>query len=450
MKSLSLIVSILFYMAVCMTASCSLVGNTLATTLQDSKSDISLRTGPANQVCSGVNIHFVKGHEKDLDMIAAAGFKFIRMDFEWQSIERTKGVFDWTGYDELTANLEKRGLSAIYILDYSNSLYEQSTESKDPLTGQVKRDIASPQHQESIDAFAQWAAASARHYKAKNIIWEIWNEPNIFFWKPKPVVEQYTALAMATCKAVKAAVPEASIMGPASSEVPLQYLETFLASGILKYLDAVSVHPYRNYSKSPETAIADYTALRGLIERYAPAEKKQMPIISSEWGYSSSTKGVPLDKQQAYSVRMQLANILYGIPLSIWYDWKNDGEDPTEHEQNFGTVSAKLEPKPAYTAFQTMNRQMKSYTFFKRIDVKNENDFVLLFKTGDGSYRIAAWTTDQDHSVASNLVIQGTVAATAVSGDGSPLNVKTENGSLVINLKALPQYIKLPAGVQIK
>ena len=112
--------------------------------------------------------------------------------------------------------------------------------------------------------------------------------------------------------------------------------------------------------------------------------------------------------------------------------------------------SAKLEPKPAYTAFQTMNRQMKSYTFFKRIDVKNENDFVLLFKTGDGSYRIAAWTTDQDHSVASNLVIQGTVAATAVSGDGSPLNVKTENGSLVINLKALPQYIKLPAGVQIK
>ena len=31
----------------------------------------------------GVNIHFVTGHEKDLDMIAAAGFKFIRMDFHW-------------------------------------------------------------------------------------------------------------------------------------------------------------------------------------------------------------------------------------------------------------------------------------------------------------------------------------------------------------------------------
>ena len=60
----------------------------------------------------GVNIHFVKGHEHDLDLIAAAGFKFVRMDFTWAGIERKQGDYDWSGYDELTANLEKRGLRA--------------------------------------------------------------------------------------------------------------------------------------------------------------------------------------------------------------------------------------------------------------------------------------------------------------------------------------------------
>jgi hypothetical protein len=35
----------------------------------------------------GVNIHFVTGHEKDLYLIAAAGFSFVRMDFTWDSIE---------------------------------------------------------------------------------------------------------------------------------------------------------------------------------------------------------------------------------------------------------------------------------------------------------------------------------------------------------------------------
>src|SRR5215218_4607541 len=64
----------------------------------------------------GVNIHFVKGHERDLDLIAAAGFKFIRMDFGWHGIERKKGEYDWSAYDELTANLEKRGIRPLYIL----------------------------------------------------------------------------------------------------------------------------------------------------------------------------------------------------------------------------------------------------------------------------------------------------------------------------------------------
>ena len=42
----------------------------------------------------GVNIHFTTGHEQDLDLIAAAGFKFVRMDFGWQSTERKKGEYD--------------------------------------------------------------------------------------------------------------------------------------------------------------------------------------------------------------------------------------------------------------------------------------------------------------------------------------------------------------------
>lgn len=416
---------------------------------QSGKSGIPRMFGPSNQVCAGVNIHFVTGHEKDLDMIAAAGFKFIRMDFGWQGIERTKGTYNWTAYDELTANLGKRGIRAIYILDYSNSNYEEPVFSKDPLTGKEQKGTASPQHPESIAAFAQWAAAAAVHFKGSNIIWEIWNEPNISFWKPKPEVAQYTALAMATCKAIKAVVPDAVIIGPTTSEVPLPFLESFLSSGILEYLDAVSVHPYRNYSRSPETAIADYQKLRELIDRYAPSEKKKMPIISSEWGYSSSTKGVSLEKQATYIVRMQLANIVYNIPISIWYDWKNDGDDLTEHEQNFGTVSSDLKPKPAYTAIRTMNIQLEGFIFSHRIDLKNDNDYVLIFKNDKGTCKISSWTMDSPHSVIIDNNIPKVKRATATDGNGNVLKLKTEQSKLVIEMNALPQYIKLPSGIRI-
>jgi len=56
----------------------------------------------------------------------------------------------------------------------------------------------------------------------------------------------------------------------------------------MEYLDAVSVHPYREGLMSPETAIYDYKKLRGLIDTYSPTGKKNIPIINSEWGYSSN------------------------------------------------------------------------------------------------------------------------------------------------------------------
>jgi hypothetical protein len=73
----------------------------------------------------GVNIHFT-GLPRDLKMIADAGFKFIRMDLAWSRVERTKGEYDFmeSGYDALTAGCEKLGIHVLYILDYSNKLYE--------------------------------------------------------------------------------------------------------------------------------------------------------------------------------------------------------------------------------------------------------------------------------------------------------------------------------------
>jgi hypothetical protein len=391
----------------------------------------------------GVNIHFVKGHERDLDLIAAAGFKFIRMDFGWAEIERKKGEYNWSGYDELTASLEKRGLRPLYILDYSNPLYEKPMASTNPITHKATFETASPQHPESVAAFAKWAGAAAAHYKGRRVIWEIWNEPNIFFWKPKPDVQQYTTLALAACKAVREADPNATIIGPASSSFPWEFLETFFKSGVLEHFDAVSVHPYRPRSKGPETAAADYMRLRELIERYAPNEpKKKMPIISGEWGYSTHAKGVTLETQAAYFARQQLVNLLHGIPLSIWYDWKNDGEEPAENEHNFGTVTFHLEPKPAYRAAQTLSRELSGYRIAQRLNVGGTNDFVLVLTNASGPTKLAAWTTDTNtHAVTAVSPPVMAAGATAVNATGEPVQVSLTGAQLKIGLAPTPKYI---------
>jgi hypothetical protein len=375
------------------------------------KDSLPERTIPAG---AGVNIHFIAGHGRDLKMIAAAGFKFVRMDFDWATTEPRKGEYDWSQYDALNGDLERNGLRPYYILDYSSPLYEEVHTSTNPITHQVESAVASPQHPESVAAFSRWAAAAAVHFHGRGVIWEIWNEPNISFWKPAPDVGQYSALALATARAIRHADPQACIVGPTTSGFDWNFLEAVFKSGLLKYLDAVSVHPYRG--KPPETAGPDFARLRRLIDQYAPAGST-IPIISGEWGYSTCTKGVSQERQASYLARQQLSNLLNGVPLSIWYDWKNDGEDAAYNEDNFGTVDYDLKPKSAYLAMQAMTRELSGYSIAQRYDCGNTNDFVLVLTNFSGKMKLAAWTMKKPH--------RATYA--------------TQN----LDLTAMPQYIPL-------
>ena len=392
----------------------------------------------------GVNIHFVTGQEKDLDMIAAAGFTFVRMDFHWEAIEQRKGEYNWAGYEELLANLDKRGLRAILILDYSHHLYDEAVTSPHPQTGEAHRTVASPQHPESIAAFAHWAAASAKHFQGRHVLWEIWNEPNGNFWAPKPDAQQYTTLALATAKAIRQADPKATIIGPASAGFPWEFLETFLKSGVLEYLDAMSVHPYGNPQTPPETAAQDYQKLRAMMERYAPPAKKgKLPILSGEWGYSTFKRGVSLETQAAFAARQQLSNLLNGVPLSIWYDWKNDGPDPNENEHNFGTVLNDLVPKPAYVAIRTLTHELSGFRVLRRLPLPGDKDYALLCTNQKGEQKVAAWTLGEPHSATLAIRLKGKSKPTAVSGKGESLTPRIESDRLMLDLVVAPQYVNL-------
>ncbi len=405
--------------------------------------------GPARNLAAGVNIHFVSGHTKDLDMIAAAGLKYIRTDFVWQEIEYSKGRYNWDAYDELTNNLGRRSLKAIFILDYSNSLYEDSVSSKDPLTGSPIRDIAAPVKDVSVEAYSRWATSAAMRYKGRKIVWEIWNEPNISFWKPDANVHDYSRLALEACRAIRKADPQAVIIGPGTSGIPYEFIEEFLKSGVLEYIDGISVHPYRSYSLAPESAASDFIKLQDLIRHYTPPGNDQVPVLNSEWGYSSCTRGLSPGLQAEYAVRMQLSALLNGIPVSIWYDWKNDGIDSADFEQNCGIVTNSFEPKPAYMAFKTLCTQLNGFTLTHRLEMESENDYILLFSEGKGIFRICAWTTAKSHSVKLDLTAAGPAIIEGVDGFGNPFDLNSGKDFMNISLTSMPQYITIPCGTRL-
>jgi len=377
----------------------------------------------------GVNIHFTDPRPGELEMIAAAGIRWVRMDFEWERTERRRGEYDFSDYDRLLAALDAHGIRALFILDYGNPLYDDGLS---PHTDQGRR------------AFAQWAAAAARRFRGRGILWETWNEPNIGFWKPKPNVADYVELALATAKAIREAAPGEALIGPATSEMGTTFLEACFQGGLLEHWDAVSVHPYRQ--RPPESAASDYIGVSRLIARYAP-KGRHIPLLSGEWGYSTAWGGIDEDVQGRMLCRQWLFNVASGVPLSIWYDWHDDGEDPKDPEHHFGMVrfpylagrDLVFVPKPSYLAAKALTGFLSGFTFARRLAVGGRQDYVLLFTRGN-EVRVAAWTA---------AGAPGTVVIPAAPGSFRVLSHQGEPGSpiaagpegLRVELDGSPKYL---------
>ncbi len=374
----------------------------------------------------GVNIHFTTPRPGEMEMLAAVGMRWVRMDLTWSETEKARGVYDFSAYDGLLAALDRCGLRAMLILDYGNPLYGGGL---------------APARDEARDAFARWAAAAAKHFAGRGVLWEIYNEPNIDqFWKPRADVKAYARLAASAAGAIRAAAPGEVVIGPATSTIDLPFLEACFDAGLLDSFSAVTVHPYR--SQPPESAAGEYAALARMIA----ARGSAAPVLSGEWGYACNTGGVSAERQGKLLARQWLANIALDVPLSIWYDWRDDGNNPADAEHNLGMVSHAYhagrspvyDAKPACEAARTLLASVGRMRFSKRLDVGSGDDFVLLFTDGN-DVRVAAWTAGEEHTVVLPVSPGRFDVADHLGRPQPPLAAQAVG--LVIPLTDAPKYI---------
>ncbi len=373
----------------------------------------------------GVNIHFTHPSPPEVAMLADLGVRFVRMDLFWHEVEREPGRYDFSDYDALVQALDEHGIRLIFILDYGNDLYGGGGAAHATAEGRA--------------AFARFAAKAAAHYRDAGIIWEIWNEPNLDkFWHGTPDAQAYAAVAAEVIAAIRRVDPTAWVVGPATSGFPWDYLEALGEAGVLGRLDAVTVHPYR--FEPPESAWEDYVRLRRLL--WQLDDRRDLPIISSEWGYASVEGGLSETEQAAYLVRQWLFHFTVDVPLSIWYDWRNDGDDPRNMEHNFGLVRSDLSPKVGYEAARGLITGLTGYRYLRRVPLGREEDYLLLFRRGE-AMSLVLWTTAAPHEVMFSLPC---AAVEAVSMQGERRLLMPEGGSFVVEVEEAPLRLTLCDG----
>lgn len=347
----------------------------------------------------GVATHFRNSPGlSEIKLMKGAGISIARTCLEWSNVEKEKGVFDFDPYLSLVDQLNAAGIQPLIILAYGNRLYDQSLP---PFHDGINTES-------SRMAFARYAAAAAMAFRDKNVLWEIWNEPNLKnYWRPEPSPSEYVDMTILAANAIKSVDKNASVFAISLSgftKKAFSYLEGCLKLNILDFVDGISIHPYRR--KNPETVLTDYDKLNSLLVKYNQS-KKDIKVICSEWGYSSNVE-VDIQSQGDYAVRMYLLNLSSGIPVTIWYDWRDDGYNLNNRQDNFGLFTKQDGPKPSYFTLKKMNSELNGFRLVRRQQSTNSDDWVLLFEN-ETQKKLVFWTTGAPHQIKVSLTPNGPV-----------------------------------------
>lgn len=367
------------------------------------------------------------------------GFRILRKGMYWSSIEKEKGKYTFAEYDPKMAKARELGMLTVFTLFGSNQkLYDNGGSDRAIIT------------EESRQGFARAAAAAAAHYKGQNIIFEIWNEPNVqTFWRKgkhnsPEFAKEYTDLVKACTAAMLAADPNCFIVAGSVSnywQPSYEWTESCFREGILKTgIRAWSVHPYG--VKTPEEFKVGHDITRDLLKKYGAPNltlidtERGFTATKREEGWSGGAEARVKDYQAWHIVRQFLIDQMCGLALTSWYELRGN--------EGFSLFDGDA-PRPALEAFQTMIRELSGYHYASRLPSDNPRDYLLVYENAAGERKLVAWTSpapggSPDETLEHVIVLPtATLPASGLLGKATPAPV-----GLTLALSGAPQYVALP------
>lgn len=388
-------------------------------------------------VCTHLALQRVDA-ERVLSSVDTAGFNSIRDDVFWGALESERDALRFPAkYDELRkalTGMAARGHQPLVVLGLGNRHYDGG--------GLVRSDAA-------IDAYARYARFVAAGLAPQVRRFEIWNEWNTGFGAKPPATSarasEYVRMLVPAAAAIRAASPQAEIIGGVTSGVDLPWFREFIGAGGLKHVNAVSVHSYTLFRRenNPEGAIASIDKLRALLVEAEPG--REIPIYVTEigWPTNNGKHGVSEREAAIYLARfLLLARSRPWIGGVWWYDLLDDGDSGTRAEHRFGLVRRDHSPKPAFvmaaaTAKLLKRGAVKAYRF--------ANGGYLVTGSDDGGAWAVGWVLDAQHLAWSEGSTDEPTVPEQYSGlaarlpeDGYPLLFRRVEGQW----KADPQWLR--------
>lgn len=345
------------------------------------------------------------------DLAQRASVKWTREEIQWHATEPAEGQFEWKFYDDVVDIAHDHGISVYGLLCYWSGWAAKDT----------------PQ---GVDQYCRWVRQVVRHYKGKIKHWEIWNEPNIFFWSgPR---ELYAEMLTKAYAAIKEEDPDAVVMGCSTAGIDTEFIKKVMSWG--GKFDALTIHPYRGIMNDLGF-IKELQDVRKLVDG--------REVWLTEIGFPSQLiDGWSERNQASLCARVYLCTAASGAGRSVsWYDFRNDSNDPFYNEMNFGLVRNDLRPKPGYGTLATFGRTVGAMQLKGPVTVCPD---AYGFRFSDGKQDVIAVCSPDKGQL---LSYRATDKLEVINAFGESVQPARGDESSIIPLDAgFPTYIRGPAG----
>ena len=316
--------------------------------------------------------------EQAVQMIAGAGFHWLRQEFPWEDIEiHAKGDYQdrrhepyrsaWDKYDHIVDLADQYDLEVIARL------------SNPPAWSRAEGDAAGAfAPPDNLDDYGDFVEAVVRRYKDRVRVYQIWNEPNIYpEWGERPVSpEEYTELLRVGYTRVKDACPECIVLsGALAQTIPLGprdlndfiFLQRMYDAGAGEYFDVLAMQGYGLWSgptdRRMRPRVLNFSRPLYLREIMVQNGDSDKPIWITEMNWYAPPPAFPnkqfgfvtLEQQARYAVLAYQRAQQEGPWLSVVNAWFFKRATDTEQDQAwyyFRLAEPDLTPLPVYEALK--------------------------------------------------------------------------------------------------
>ena len=363
-----------------------------------------------------------------LDNAKKAGAGFIKVRFDWDVLEPSKGsVFQWPIYDRIVKEARERNLVVVGVLGNSAQWASTLSSSSDLFAARN-----APPRDKEMPAWQNFVRRTVGRYRQDVHAWQIWANPSSSNFRSS--ARSYRIVVRAGADAAQESDPKAILFASEPGGVNLDFVESLKSNGLTARMSGVTLYPLSQWQPGvPARAEEFLLPAATLRRRLAPLGPdgndfwvgglsrpalEADDLLSTTPAADAGPLSAALDSetrarllrdftpqaQADYLMRSSVLALASGSNKVVWESLRDsavyENVQPINPARGGGLLKRDNTPRPSFAAFATMTKLLTGMDYVGALTL-GPNAVGLVFSDKKTTH-VAAWPLNGKMTIAMN------------------------------------------------